>query len=77
MKQRELIILRKQREQDKVIVTECSSENLVVSVCKKEHNYYVYRYFTLNGEWLVSVDAYECGADEAFVHYTRAMSLFL
>lgn len=77
MEQRELIVLRKQREHDKIVVTECSSENLVVVVCKKEHNYYVYRYFTINGEWLVSVDAFECSADEAFVSYTKAITLFL
>lgn len=79
MEQRELIVLRKQREHNKTIVTECSSEKSVVVVCKLEHNYYVYRYFTLsfNGEWLVSVDASECSADEAFVAYTKAMTLFL
>lgn len=77
MQQRELIILRKQHEHDKIVVTECSSEYLVVAVCKNEHNYYVYRYFTINGEWLVSIDAFQCSADEAFAHYTRAMSLFL
>lgn len=79
MNDRELIVLRKQREHDKIIVTETSSESpaSVIVVCKKEHNYYVYRYFVLEGEWLISIDAEECGADKALETYTRSVSFLL
>ena len=77
MEQRELLILRKQREYDKIIVTETATENSVVVVCKKEHNYYVYRYFVMNGEWLVSIDSEETCADQALVSYTRSISFLL
>ncbi len=77
MEQRELLVLRKQREYDKIIVTETATENSVVVVCKKEHNYYVYRYFVMNGEWLVSIDSEETDADKAFASYTGAISFLL